>query len=195
MAGGVGVDPFSASALGAAALIQGIGFLYSQAGELLRRRRDRKQSPAAAAEPIAIPSAEAEKQPLAGQLTAGPVDEQALDQHASQLAKLWGLLAPYATGLADVDPADQQLVEQAEAARTLMEQIYRQHITFTGEQRPATGTPLSVQYSGDSEHYVARVIASGERAVAAGRDISGTVTTGDQAVPGDHHPASRPPAE
>jgi hypothetical protein len=194
VAGGGGVDPFSVAALGGAALVQGIGFLYSQAGELLRRRRDRKQSPAAAAEPMAIPSADAEKQPLAGQLTAGPVDEQALDQHASQLAKLWGLLAPYATGLAEVDPADRQLVEQAEAARALIEQIYGQHITFTGEQRPATGTLLSAQHSGDTEQYVARVIASGERAVAAGRDITGTVTTGDQGVPGDHRPVSRPPS-
>jgi hypothetical protein len=83
-------------------------------------------------------------------------------------------------GLAGVDLGEQVAVPVED----------RQHITFTGEQGPATGTPLSVQYSGDSEHYVARVIASGERAVAAGRDISGTVTTGDQAVPGDHHPAS-----
>jgi hypothetical protein len=72
------------------------------------------------------------------------VDEQALDQHASQLAKVWGLLAPYATGLAEVDPADQHLVEQAEAARTLMEQIYRQHITFTGEGLRRYGLPATV---------------------------------------------------
>ena len=78
------------------------------------------------------------------------MDEQALDRYADQLAKLWGLLAPYATGLTPVDAADRQLAEQVEAARRLLEQIYRQHITFTGEQRPATGTPLDVRHADDA---------------------------------------------
>jgi len=188
------VDPLSAAALGAAVLTQGIRFLYEQAEELLRRRRDRKQATAAAG-PVEIPPAEEAGQVLAGQLTTSPVDEQALDQHADQLAKLWGLLAPYATGLKPVDPADRQLVEQVEAARRLLEQIYRQHITFTGEQRPATGTPLDVQRVGDAGRYAARVIASGERSVATGGNIVGsTVTTGDQTTPGDRNAASRPPS-
>jgi hypothetical protein len=98
-------DPLSVAALGAAVLTQGIGFLYGQVGELLRRHRDRRQSAAAAGQ-MEIPPAEEAGQVLAGQLTAGPVDEQALDEHANQLAKLWGLLAPYASGLTPVDPAD-----------------------------------------------------------------------------------------
>ena len=185
-------DPLSVAALGAAVLTKGIGFLYGQVGELLRRHRDRRQS-AAAAGPMEIPSAGEAGQVLAGQLTAGPVDEQVLDEHAKQLAKLWGLLAPYASGLTPVDPADQQLVEQVEASRRLLEQIYRQHITFTGEQRPATGTPLDVQHYGDAGQYATQVIASGERAVAAGGDITGTVTTGDQTTPGERRAADRQP--
>jgi hypothetical protein len=185
------LDPFSAAALGAAVLTKGIGFLYDQMGDLLRRRRDRRQS--AAAEPIEVPSAQDTEQVLAGQLTAGPVDEQALDQHADQLAKLWGLLAPYASGMTAVDPADQQLVEQVEAARRLLELIYRQYITFAGEQRPATGTPLDVQRYGDVGQYATQVIASGQRAVAAGGDISGVVVTGDQANLGNRGAADKPP--
>ena len=161
---------------------------------MLRRHRDRKQSSAGASEPIAVPSTKAEDSPLAGQLAVGLVDEQALGEHASQLARLWGLLAPYATGLTEADPDDRQLVELADAARRLLEYVYRQHITFTGERRPATGTPLAAQQTNDSDGYVARVIASGERAVAAGRDITGTVSTGDQAGPGDRGPAARPPS-
>jgi len=183
------VDPFSAAALGAAVLTKGIGFLYGQLGELLRRRRDRKQS---ATEPVEIPPVEDGAEALEGQLNAGPVDEQALDKHAGQLAKLWGLLAPYATGLAPVDPADRQLVDQVEAARRLLEQVYRQHITFVGEQRPATGTPLSVQQYGDVGQYATQVIASGERAVAVAGDVTGTVTTGDQTTSGNRDAADRP---
>ena len=182
------VDPLSAAALGAAVLTQGIGFLYGQVGELLRRRRDRRQSAAAVAGPVEIPPAGEAGKALAGQLTAGPVDEQALDRHAEQLAKLWGLLAPYASGLTSVDAADRQLVEQVEAARRLLEQIYRQHITFTGEQRPATGTPLDVRHASDAGQYAAQVIASGERAVGVGRDVPGTVITGD------HSAVDRPPS-
>jgi hypothetical protein len=188
--GVVVMDPFSAAALGAV-LTGGIGFLYDQLGELLRRRRDRRES--AAAKPVEIPSAKDAEAVLAGQLTAGPVDEQALDQHADQLAKLWGLLAPYASGLTPVDPSDRQLVEQVEAARRLLERIYRQHITFTGEQRPATGTPLDVQHYGDVGQYATQVIASGQKAVAAGGNISGTVITGDQATLGDRDAADRRP--
>lgn len=130
---------------------------------------------------------------LTGQLTTGPVDEQALDQHADQLAKLWGLLAPYASGLTPVDPSDAHLAEQVEAARRLLERIYRQHITFTGEQRPATGTPLDVQHYGDVGQYATQVIASGQKAVAVGGDISGTVITGGQVTFGDRDATDRRP--
>jgi hypothetical protein len=192
--GTVVTDPFSAAALGATVLTGGIAFLYDQVGELLRRRRDRRQS--AVAEPVEIPPAKEAGQALAGQLTNGPVDEQALDQHADQLAKLWGLLAPYASGLMSADPSDRQLAEQVEAARGLLEQVYRQHITFTGEQRPATGTPLEVQQYGDVGQYATQVIASGQRSVAVGGNFSGMVVTGDQATFGDRDTTDRrPPSE
>jgi len=186
------VDPLSAAALSAAVLTQGIGFVYGQVAELLRRRRERRQSPAAGG-PVEIPPAGEAGRALAGQLAAGPVDEPVLDRYADQLAALWGLLGPYANGLMPVDPADRQLVERVEAARRLLEQIYRQHITFAGEQRPATGSPLDVRQSGDAGRYAAQVIASGERAVAAGHDISGTVITGDQTPPSARSPADGPP--
>ena len=188
------VEPLSAAVLGAAVLTQGIRFLYEQAGELLRRRRDHKQATAEAG-PVEIPPAEEAGQALAGQLTTSAVDEDAMDRYADQLARLWGWLAPYATGLTPVDPADRQLAEQVEAARRLLEQIYRQHITFTGERRPATGTPLDVRHAGDAGRYAAQVIASGERAVAiGGNNIGSTVITGDQTIPGDRNAASQPPS-
>ena len=185
------MDPLSLAALSAAGLTQGIGFLYGQVGELLRRRRDRRERLGAAGDggsPTEIPPVGESGQVLVGQLESGPVDEQALERYADQLARLRGLLTPYVEGFASVEPGNGQLLAQVEALRSLLEQIYRQHITFQGEQRPTTGTPVRVQ-TGDVGQYATQVIASGERAVATAGDISGTV------ISGDHNAVDRPPSQ
>jgi hypothetical protein len=186
--GCVVVEPFSLAALGAAALAQGIGFVYGQLGELLRGRRERRsQAGGSPAETAEIPPPGEGAQILDGPLRPGPVDEDALDRHADQLAALRGLLLPYVEGDRQVEPRNSQLVDQVEAARLLLEEIYRQHITFEGEPRPSTGTALAVQ-AADIGEFARHVVASGERAVAIGGNVSGsTVITGDQ-VPG-HRPA------
>ena len=48
-------EPFTAAAIGAVLVTKGIGFLYDQLGELLKRHRERKD--AKAAEPVQIPPA------------------------------------------------------------------------------------------------------------------------------------------
>lgn len=188
------MDPLSLTALGAAALTQGIGFLYGQVGELLRRRRERRSqaggAPAGAAD---IPPPGEAGQVLDGPVATGPLNEEALDRHAEQLAALRGLLHPYVEGDRQIEPNNRQLLDQVEAARLLLEQIYQQHITFKGERRPVTGTALQAR-TGDVGQYASQVIASGERAVAVGGDISGsTVITGDQIPGGDRNPAAPPP--
>jgi hypothetical protein len=189
------VDPLSLTALGAVVLTQGIGFLYGQVTELLRRRRDRREK-GAAVPPVQIPPAVGAEQVLAGELTPGPVDEEALEKHADQLAKLKGLLSPYGEGDLRVDPANPQLAEQAGALRALLEQVYRQHITFQGEQRPAAGTQLQ-QVAGDVGAYANQVIASGERAVAIGGDNYGGINTGGGTATGQGElgRVARPPSE
>jgi hypothetical protein len=175
------VDPLSVTVLGAAALTQGIAFLYGQVGDLLRRRRDRREqadAAAAAGSAVEIPPAGESGEVLAGALTPGPVDEQALERHADQLARLRGLLTPYREGDLPVEPGDAQLLERVEAVRGLLEQVYRQHITFRGESRPASGVPLHAQ-TGDVGDYATQVIASGERSVGVGRDLTGSVITGN----------------
>ena len=178
------MDPLSLTALSAAALTQGIGFLYVQVGELLRRRRERRQQADAGGAPpapVKVPTAGEGGEVLAGRLASGPVDEEALEQHADQLARLRGLLSPYQEGDLRVEPRDGQLLEQMEALRSLLEQVYRQRITFQGEPgRPVTGTPVEVRV-GDAGQYATQVIASGERAVAAGGNIQ-NVNTGEQQV-------------
>ena len=187
------MDPLSLAALGAAALTQGIGFLYGQLGDLLRRRRERRSQagspPTGAAD---IPPPGETGQILDQPLRPGPVNEEALDHHADQLAALRGLLHPYVEGDRQIEPGNSQLLDQVEAARLLLEQIYQQHITFRGEQRPGTGSALQVQ-AGDVGQFARQVIASGERAVAIGGDVSGsTVITGDQTSGGDQR-TSKPP--
>jgi hypothetical protein len=178
-------EPFTAAAIGAVLVTKGIGFLYDQLGELLKRHRGRKD--AKSVQPVQIPPAVPAVGTLSGQLTAGPVDQQALDQNADQLAKLYGLLTPYVSGMITADPSDRQLAEEADATRRLLELVYQQHITFAGEQRPATGSPLGDQDAATAGRYAAQVIASGERAVAIGGDNSGVIMTGDRTVsgPGD----------
>lgn len=174
-------DPLSLAALSAVALSQGISFLYSQLGDLLRRRRERR-----AAAGNDLPEADvvaplgSAAQVLDGALAGGPIDLDALDRHADQLAALRGLLLPYVEGDKPVEPSNRQLLEQVDAARALLEQVYGQHISFVGERRPATGTALAGQ-AGDIGQYARQVIASGERAVAVGGDMRGsTIITGDQ---------------
>jgi hypothetical protein len=172
------VEPLSLTVLGAAALTQGIGFLYGQAGDLLRRRRERRAQAAAPMTPMEIPQTGESGQVLAGKVTPGPVDEEALERHADQLAKLRGMLTPYREGDLPIEPGDGQLLERVEAVRLLLEQIYRQHLTFEGERRPVSGTPLQAE-TGDAGRDATQVIVRGERSVGVGRDLTGSVITGD----------------
>lgn len=181
------VDPLSLTALGAAALTQGIAFLYGQASDLLRRRRERAEAARDPA-PLEVPPAAAAAPVLAGELAPGPVDEDALQEHADQLARLKGLLAPYQEGDLPVDPTNTQLLEQVAALRALLELVYRQHVTFQGESRPPSGTALDASPREDATTYANQVIASGERAVAVGRDAHGPIITGNIG-------STEPPAE
>jgi hypothetical protein len=166
-------------ALGAVALTEGIKFLYGQVTELLKRRRDRSEK---AAEAPVVPA----EQPrvLDGPMAAKPVDLAVLDAHEGQLLELVGALGNYATGLVDPDPADRGLVERVSALRALLELAYGQHLTFRGEQRPVTGSPLPAEATAQVSSYVANVSASGAGAVAVGRDSHGNITTTTTHNPG-----------
>ncbi len=69
------------------------------------------------------------------------------------------------------------MLEHVAALRALLEQAYRQHLTFQGEQQPATGTPLPTGAASQATTYAAQVTASGACAVAVGRDVTGNITT------------------
>lgn len=156
-------DPLSAAALGAIAITQGIKFLYEQAGEVLKRWRERRDPGTVTAGSAALRTPEGL---LAG--TVDPVEPrddvtQSLRHELSEARKA---LADYADGIEVPQPGDQHVVAQADALRRLLEAAYGQRITFRGEDRPLSG-PLVTgeidvrQVLGDAAAVRAKKITSG----------------------------------
>jgi hypothetical protein len=138
-------EPFTVAAIGAVALSQGVGFLYGQAADLLRRWRERRDAAAADAEPLLVaPAAGADPSVLAGALRQVAVDEDVLRDHQEQMIELTERLGSYANGIRQADPGDEVLVAQVEALRGLLELAYRQRITFRGERREPSGGSVDV---------------------------------------------------
>jgi hypothetical protein len=122
------------SALGTAALQQGIKFLYEQAGEALKWRRERRSKTAA-------------PQPAAGPVPpifhdhSGPftfhLDK--IEAVEELLRPLVATLAKWAEGKEPVNPASLELIAATAALRLAMEHIFQRPLTFKGEQRASNG--------------------------------------------------------
>jgi hypothetical protein len=134
------MEPLTLGALGAVALTEGVKFLYGQAGEILKRRRERKK----AAEEG---RAEGEPEPLRikdpgvleGELEPAVIDFEAVERLEEDLKVLSQQLGNYASGIEEVDPSDEELLRAADGLRRTLEAIYQQRITFKGEERPPSG--------------------------------------------------------
>jgi hypothetical protein len=91
---------------------------------------------------------------------------------------LAGRLGNYANGLQDVDPADTETLEAADALRRLLEVIYGQRITFKGEERPPSG-PLVIgraeveKVIGDVAGVRARVVRGRVEGEIKAREVTG----------------------
>ncbi len=181
------VDPLSLTVLGGVALTEGIKFLYGQTTELLKRRRDQAQVADSGTPPSPTDLVAHQPEVLDRKLQRSEVDFTVVASHERELRDLRSWLTDYVDGLADVDPNDRQLLERVSALRALLELAYGQHLTFRGEDRPASGTPLAPEAASQANTYAAQVTASGAGAVAVGRDVSGSVTTTTHNAP----PASR----
>ncbi|HUC21988.1 MAG TPA: hypothetical protein VMA73_04720 [Streptosporangiaceae bacterium] len=157
-------DPFSAAALGGVVLSEGIKFLYKQAGEVLKRWRERRDSGGASAEHATLHPPE---DLIQGRVEpVEPRDDQA-DLLESELRETRRALADYAEGIDVPQPGDHLVAQQADALRRLLEAVYGQRITFKGEHRPPSG-PLVTgeidvkQVVGDAAAVRTKVISSGE---------------------------------
>jgi hypothetical protein len=103
-------------------------FLYQRLDRLLTAR---------GAEPdtdVAVPAA------LTGslQLPLQPAEE-VLEARRGELELLQEALTDHASGNAPVRPSDHRLLRNMARTRTALEDIYRQHLTFEGEDRPPSG--------------------------------------------------------
>jgi hypothetical protein len=138
-------DPVTLAVLGGVAANEGIKFLYGQAAELLKAWRERRNAISAGytAQPeLIVPIVD--NAVLNGTLAQPIANATVVDRESAAFVHLAGALSPYAQGLADVDPGDQQLSEQAAQLRALLEAAYGQRFTFHGEQREPTGTHVTV---------------------------------------------------
>jgi hypothetical protein len=159
------VDPLTLGA--GVALTEGIKFLYNQAGAILTRRAERKQAEKAGApapeNPIAVETPEV----VEGRLAPVTVDPKAADEHADQLKALRNVLEDYAQGWSDPSEAGDEVLRQTAALRDAIEDVIGQRITFRGERREPSGTPV----------VTGRLKAEQIRGRAAGVDV-GEMETG-----------------
>jgi hypothetical protein len=130
-------DPMSLAALGAVAITEGIKFVYGQASELLKRRRERKKTGVEPTEPVPIKNSEV----LEGRLEPLKVDYEILEQVQGDMAALAFELADYKDG--DVAPGP-DVAEKVDELRRALEAVYGQRITFKGEtHQESSGATLS----------------------------------------------------
>ena len=157
-------DPFSPAALGSEVLTEGIAFLYQQAGEVLRRWRERRERGNAPAGQAVLRAPDGL---LEGTVApAEPRDDQATHLER-ELRETRRLLADYAEGIDVPRPGDRLVAEQADALRRLLEAAYGQRITFRGEQRPPSGPLVTAeikvkQVAGDAAAVRVKTMSSGE---------------------------------
>jgi hypothetical protein len=168
-------DPLTLSVLGGVALSEGVKFLYGQATELLKRRRERKAEQVD--EPVEVPALEGElEQPL-------QADEAALERLEPDLRALRKELHDYVDGLEPIDAGDRRLLETADAVRQALEAVYGQRITFRGEQRPSSGPVVEGRVNVTTvAGYVAGVRARTASGVMRGDISADEVTSTGQAI-------------
>lgn len=133
----------SAAAIGALALTEGIKFLYSQAGEILKRwiarKKEMSQTPAKKNDNIettevVLPDV------FEGKLDNPKIHFDKVRELESDLRKLRKELTDYVEEIQEVDGKDTKLLKTVDALRNLIEVIYQQCITFQGEKRPTSGS-------------------------------------------------------
>jgi hypothetical protein len=132
------VEPFSLAAIGGLALTEGIKFLYAQAGELFKRRREQAAA-GQDAEPLAVDTTLPPS--LGGTVLRTGVSPSFVDTHQQRLAELRSGLANYADDTLPVDPADPGLTATVDELRSLLEDAFGRRLTFVGETgREPSGT-------------------------------------------------------
>jgi len=141
------------AAVETATLTQGVAFLYAQAGELLRRRRDtRDRATATYKEPSGEVPGPEPLPPLQlpedvfepmGETQVSPVPA-ALDRLVGSLLQARRDVDDYVVGMAVIDPESQVALQAVDRLRRLVEEVYDASVTFRGEQQRPAGAATDV---------------------------------------------------
>jgi hypothetical protein len=138
--------------LGTVALTEGVKFLYGQAGELLKRWRERrdaaKTAPSKESEPAVV---ELPADIFEGELSAPQIHYDKLTKVEPRLRELVGKIAPYQIDPESIDAKDENLLKAIDGLRRTLEVIYQQRLTFKGEAGRAPSGPL-IEGEVDVEH-------------------------------------------
>jgi hypothetical protein len=136
----------SLQGVGLAALAQGVAFLYEQAGELLRRRRETKdreaQTGPASEGPAGEPVHGVQLEPPAGVFESVPAARPhpgVLDRVAAELLTARRDVEDYVLGTATLDPGSAASLQAVARLRSLLEEVYGTRLTLTGEARGDDG--------------------------------------------------------
>jgi hypothetical protein len=180
-------DPITLSVIGAVALTEGIKFLYTQTGEVLKRWSERRKGTEKSTEHSDQTAVVEIKLPevFEGQLSDPKIHFDVVERLEPQLRAVREGLSSYADETYRTDPTDEELVTTLDALRRMLEAVYRQRITFKGEQRPVSGTTIEgaidvEKVQGDVAAVRARTIKGGKvtgtakaKEVLAGGELSG----------------------
>ncbi|MCX5274607.1 hypothetical protein [Streptomyces virginiae] len=166
-------DPITLATLGVLALSEGVKFLYGQAGEVLRQRREGK------ATAVALPAEMFESH--GGTLH---LDLARADELEPELRQLRQSLSEYGQGMDEIDPQDAPTVELVHALRRTLETVYRQPIVFKGESKQDDAIDLTSEASVKNVRgYVAAVRARTIRSGSIRADLrADSVEQGGQAI-------------
>lgn len=163
-------DPLALTAVGTLVLTEGIKFLYTQAGDVLKRwreRRDAKQKDEQLNE--AVPVDVKLPDAFEGQLDETKIHFDAVERLAEDVSALRKEVSDYAEGIELIDVQDVNLLANVDALRQVLEAIYQQRITFKGEQRQASGPVVEGQIE-------VKQVSGYVAAIRAQRIVGGRVT-------------------
>lgn len=158
-------ERISLALLGGAVLTEAVRFLFDQASALIRAARQRRAEAQNAVEPNAVVTVAVPANSVLDGPVAATVDGRLLDEENRRLIALAGAIARYASGDAEIDPADGDLMAAVAEVRAMLEALYGQRITLRGEAREPSGTQVDVNAGVSSPHRECR---------APGRPDTGT---------------------
>jgi len=137
------VTTITLAAVGMAAITEGIKFLYGQASELLKWRREKlKAVEAAPTAPSPQPPLMARPDVFEPDPAQPRVDEGTLERFANPMGDLCKELSDIVAGYTEVDPGDAALLTRVDALRKALEVVTGQPLTFRGETRPDAQGPV-----------------------------------------------------